>query len=686
MLSRPHPMAGTRAALLGMVTLALLHALPASAQEDLTPLDALMLKSVSGVYPSPDGTQVVFTRSIPRSPAEGVGGGFSSIHLLTAGGESPLVTGNRSARGVAWSPDGLSVTFTEVRQGDPGQQLYAMPLDGGDAQRVFEAPFGISQYRWSPQGDAVAFTTFLPAPEARSTARAAGFRQRVYDEDWNPIALFIWSAETGAVRQIDVPGSVFDLEWSPDGARILAAIAPRSLTDDRYMFKRIHVIDVASGGVEKLVDNPGKLGQIGWSPDGASIAYLSAVDAMDPHNGMLFIADATTGAVTELTPGFEGMVHSFDWLDADRMRLVVSRGVESRVSDFDPQARTFSDLPGAQVAFGSVHTVGDRVWAAASGPLYPSEVHTLEGTAWVRRTDSNPALADIRLSRQEPHTFTARDGVDVQGILMYPLGFEEGTTYPMVIAVHGGPESHYNNGWLTGYGTWGQLLSRKGYFVWFPNYRSSTGRGVAYAKDDHGDLAGTEFNDHVDAIEHFVGLGWVDRDRVGLGGASYGGYAGAWAATRHTAYYAAAVAMVPITHVASQYLTTDIPWEYYYVHYQEAWPFAQWEYMEERSPLTYAPQSRTPLFLAGGTADPRVDPSQPFMLYRAVKETTDTPVRYVRYPGQGHGNSSNVYRYDYLLRTLRWFEYYLRPGDHRNDPLPPLDLDYSDWLAGREGG
>jgi len=365
------------------------------------------------------------------------------------------------------------------------------------------------------------------------------------------------------------------------------------------------------------------------------------------------------------------------------MRLIISRGAESRVSDFDPGSRTFSDLPAGSFAFSSVHTAGDVVVATGSGPMHPTELHVLHGSTWTRATNSNPTLDDVRLSKQEVYAFTARDGVEVEGILLYPLDFEEGTRYPMVMAIHGGPESHYNNAWMTGYGSWGQLLSRKGFFVWFPNYRSSTGRGIAYAKDDHGDLAGTEFDDQVDAIDHFVRLGWVDRSRVGLGGASYGGYAGAWAATKQTEHFAAAVAMVPITHVAAAYLNTDIPWEYYYVHYEEAWPFEQWDYMEERSPLTYAPQSRTPLFLAGGTADPRVHPSQPFMLYRAVKETTDTPVRYVQYPGEGHGNRLNVYRYDYLLRTLRWFEYYLKPGNHRNDPLPPMDIDYGAWLSGR---
>ncbi len=656
----------------------------AVAQGDLTPLDVLSLETVSGAYPSPDGATVLFTRSVPRAPDEGVGSGFSQLYLLSAAGGERLLPDRRGIRGVAWMPDGSRVTFLDRRDDDPGRQLYAMELNGRTPERVFEAPLGIGQYRWSPDGSAVAFTATLPPPDSRARAREAGFRQRVYDEDWNPVGLFLGDAATDAVRQLDVGGqSPFDLEWSPDGTRLLLALAPRNLTDDGYMFKRIHVLDVLSGDVRKLVDNPGKLGQLGWSPDGTRVAYIGAADPRDPHAGMLFMADATTGEVTALTPGFEGMVHAFEWLDDDLLRLNVSRGAHRVLSDFSLADRSWSDLPSGPFVPSSAHTAGDRVVATGSSPSHPTELYILDHGTWDRRTDSNPTLHDVQLSRQEIYSFTARDGVEVEGILLYPLGFREGTRYPLVIVVHGGPESHYNNQWLTGYSSWGQLLSRDGFFVWYPNYRSSTGRGVAYAKDDHGDLAGTEFDDQVDAIDHFVRRGWVDRDRVGLGGGSYGGYAGAWAATKHTEHYAAAVAFVPITHVATKYLTTDIPWEYYYVHYQEAWPFEQWDYMEERSPLTYAPRSRTPLLLAGGTADPRVHPSQPFMLYRAVKETTDTPVRYVQYPGEGHGNRQNVYRYDYLLRTLRWFRHYLRPGDHRSDSPPPLDLDYGAWLDGQ---
>ena len=254
----------------------------------------------------------------------------------------------------------------------------------------------------------------------------------------------------------------------------------------------------------------------------------------------------------------------------------------------------------------------------------------------------------------------------------------------MVIVAHGGPEGHYSNGWLTTYSNWGQMLSARGYFAWYPNYRSSTGRGVAFAKSDHGDPMGAEFEDHLDAIAHFDEKGLIDVDRVGIGGGSYGGYTAAWAATRHSPSFAAAVSFVPFVDIRTKWYTTDIPWEFYYVHYQEKWPHQQEDFLHQRSPLTHAANCRTPLLLAGGTKDPRVHPSQPFMLYRAVKTSTDTPVRYVQYPGERHGNRTNVYRYDYSVRTLRWFDHYLGSSDSRNIAPPPHEIDYTEWKATKE--
>ena len=665
---------------LSVLLLAFLVASPLTAQRDLTPLDVVTMKSVAGVFPSPDGHRIAFTRSEPRRPADPPGAAYTTLSLVDADGERVLVAGAANVGGVEWWPDGSALTFVERREGDAGRQLYALSMQGGDPTRVFTTDLSIGVFRWRPRGGtAVAFTASAPVPAARAAARARGFTQTVVDEDWSPTNLYVWTPADG-VRQLQVPGSVFDLAWSQDGALLAVALAPRPLTDDSYMFKRIHVVDAATGAVRKLVDNPGKLGAFVWSPDGMRIAYVSAADARDPHAGMLYLADVSTGVVTSLTEGFEGMVHDLQWRDPGRIRAVVSRGVDSHVADLDVRTRQWTDLPGMDMRIESAVTAVTAVAAVVSGPTHPSEVYTLEGGTWTRRTNSNPWLDGVALTRQAVHRFTASDGVTIEGVLLYPRDFHDGTRYPLVIVAHGGPESHYGNQWVTTYNEWGQLLSREQYFVWYPNYRSSTGRGVAFAKADHGDPMGREFQDHLDAIDDFVGRGWVDRARVGIGGGSYGGYTAAWAATRHTEHFAAAVGFVPITWVPGLVLSSDIPWEFHFVHYEEQWPHQAWNFMQDRSPLTYAPNTRTPLLIAGGTSDPRVHPSQPFMLYRAVETSTDTPVRYVQYPGEGHGNRTNVFRYDFTLRTLRWFRHYLRPGDHRGDAPPPMDVEYGAWM------
>jgi dipeptidyl aminopeptidase/acylaminoacyl peptidase len=641
-----------------------------AAQRDLSPLDVVTMRSVSGVYPSPDGTQIAFTRTEPRTPRDAPGGSFNGLYLLGADGrERPLVADKRNVNGVSWHPNG---TLTFLERGE----LFALLPDAQGPMPALPSQTGIIQYRWRPDGTGLAFTRRDPTPTARAATRERGFRQEVVDEDWNGIGIYLWDEATDEATRLEVQGSVFDLEWSPDGTQLALAVAPRPLVDDSYMFKRIHVVEMETGSVRKIIDNPGKLEDMRWSPDSRHLLYISAVDVRDPHAGMPYIVDVATGDVTELLPNFAGMVHQAAWLEPDRIRMLISRGIVKQVADLSLSDRAWNELPAFDGSIGTLATAAGTVAAVASGSSHPSELYTLDRGMWTRRTNSNPWLDEVELSRQEIYRFTASDGVEIEGVLLYPLAFDADARYPLVIVAHGGPESHYNNQWVTGYSTWGQLLSRDGYFVWYPNYRSSTGRGIAFAKDDHGDLMGREFQDHLDAIAHFTDRGWVDPGRVGIGGGSYGGYTAAWAATRHTEHFAAAVSFVPITHVATKWMTTDIPWEYYYVHYEEQWPHEQWDYLEERSPLTYAHTSRTPLLLLGGTSDTRVHPSQPFMLYRAISLTTETPVRYVRYPGEGHGNRSNVYRYDYVLRTLRWFERYLAAGERRTELPPPLDLEY----------
>jgi dipeptidyl aminopeptidase/acylaminoacyl peptidase len=259
----------------------------------------------------------------------------------------------------------------------------------------------------------------------------------------------------------------------------------------------------------------------------------------------------------------------------------------------------------------------------------------------------------------------------IQGLLIRPLDYEEGTRVPLVMVVHGGPEAHYSNTWLTAYSLLGQMAAAKGYAVFYPNYRGSTGRGVEFSKTSQADPAGTEFDDLVDGVDHLIETGLVDADRVGVTGGSYGGYATGWMATRYSDRFAAGVMFVGISNKVSKVGTTDIPNEEFLVHARKR-PWDDWQFFLERSPIYYADQSETPLLIMHGAEDPRVHPTQSMELYRHLKLRGDAPVRLVFYPGEGHGNRNASARFDYTLRALRWFDHYLMgPG---GDP-PPISVD-----------
>ena len=310
----------------------------------------------------------------------------------------------------------------------------------------------------------------------------------------------------------------------------------------------------------------------------------------------------------------------------------------------------------------------------ADSPRHPAEVFALpaDASAPKRLTTSNAWLESQRLAPHEVITHKARDGQELQGILVRPLDSKDRA--PLILYVHGGPESHVTNGWLTGYATPGQVAAARGFAVFYPNYRGSTGRGVAFSKLSQGDPAGKEFDDLVDAVDHLVTIGVADKAKVGITGGSYGGYATGWASTYYSERFAAGVMFVGISDKISRVGTTDIANEEYLVHARKR-PWDAWQFFVERSPIYHAGKSRTPLLILHGKDDPRVHPTQSLELYRYLKLHGRSPVRLVWYPGEQHGNRRAASRLDYNLRMMRWFEHYLKgPG---GEP-PPAQIEYDE--------
>jgi len=659
---------------------------PAGAQaRAITPLDVARIRSIRQVAISPDGSEIAYTLSVPREPGgDGNGPAWSELHVVAFDGtrDRPFVTGAVNVSHVRWSPDGRYISYLARREGDDHVSIYVIPAEAGESVRLYEHETSVLAFDWRPDGRAIAFVASEAVPDELAEQRRAGFDQEVYEEDWLSRRLYVLELPNGpegpaaAARAVDVPGHPWSAVWDPDGRRLLTDLSPTPLVDDRYMFRRLHVIAAQSGQVLAAIENPGKLGAFDFSPDGRTIALISGVDINDPREGRLMAVPANGGAPRDLLPGLEGHVESFAFASRDRLVYLAAIGVGSRVG------RVKTDGGDADILFESSDPVlgglsvdarGRRAALAAESPTFPPEVFAMRvdrAGAPSRLTDSNAWLSGIRFARQEVVRWTAGDGLEIEGLLIHPL--DESAGAPAIVVAHGGPESHFKNGWLTTYSRPGQLGAARGYAVFYPNYRSGTGRGVAFSKAGQGDAVGAEFDDVLAGVDYLIERGVADPDRIGITGGSYGGYFTAWAATRHSRRFAAGVMSVGISDQLSKFGTSDIPREMELVHWLTN-PYENPDLFLERSPIMYVNDARTPLLIMHGKEDPRVDPGQSRELYRGIKMRTDTPVRLVLYPGEGHGNRRAAARYDYTLRMLRWFDWFLKEG---RTELPPWRVDY----------
>jgi dipeptidyl aminopeptidase/acylaminoacyl peptidase len=282
-------------------------------------------------------------------------------------------------------------------------------------------------------------------------------------------------------------------------------------------------------------------------------------------------------------------------------------------------------------------------------------------------------LTDRKLGKQEVITYQARDGWEVEGLLYYPVGYKSKRTYPLIVRVHGGPESHYSYGWNTSYFMPPQVLAGQGYAVFLPNYRGSTGYGLVHTEAHFGDPAGVEFDDIADGIKHLIDIGIADADRIGLGGGSYGGYAAGWFSSYYTELVKAVAMFVGIGDAISKVGGTDIAYEMLFVHFGQKLE-DRWQQALERSPIYHAHKSQTAVLIIGGKDDTRVHPSQSLEYYRRLKMNDHPAVRLVQYPGEKHGNKQLPGRTDVLYRHLQWFDWYVMDAKPLDGPMPPLDI------------
>ena len=649
-----------------------------TAQENtFTSYDLLRMKSVVETAISPDGNFIAYTVHVPRQLTDKPGKNYRYLFLYDLANEksAELMVDKVIISSIGWMPDSKSITFRAKLYDDKYTQVYQLPIDSGEPVAITNSVHSVLQYQMNRDGNQLAFVSTSVVSEEKQNLLESGFDAEIYEEEYLDRNLYLLDLESQSIdpRQLTENISVYDFQWSPDGKQIAAFIADKNLVDFSYMFKSVYLIDIFNGKRSLHLENPGKISQMVWSPDSKHIAFIAASGINDAVTGSLFITEVpNTNTFEELknyADGLELSIRKVDWKDDSTVLFLSEEGVDISLSEqgIDDAERKLLIKPG-QIVFSSFDVNDDFISLAGSNSKHPSELYsfTIIDKKLAKLTEVNLWLKKINIVRQEKIIYNARDGLEIQGVLFYPLNYEEGKKYPLIVHIHGGPEHSTSNGWQTAYNRWGQIAAAKGFFVFMPNYRASSSRGVEFTMKGFGDLAGGEFNDVIDGIDYLIAKGLVDKDKVGIGGGSYGGYFSAWAATRFTDRFAAAVVFVGISDQVSKRLTTDIPYEDYFVHWG-IWTYENEDLVWERSPARYVKNSKTPTLILGGKEDTRVHPSQSLELYGGLKLHGIAPVRLVRYPGEGHGNRTNTSRLDYNLRTMRWFEYYLQSDKPRTE-------------------
>ena len=638
------------------------------AEKTITPEMVVSFKTVSQVTIDPAGKNVAYVLTVPRSETDEPGGSYSEIWVVSVSGGEPrrYTSKPTSSRAPAWSPDGKYIAFLSKRkEHDKNTQVYQMPIDGGEASLLTHHETSVSAFQWSPDGNSIAYTATDPKSDEETKDEKAGRDWNVVDSEFKHRRLWVVDAASEESRRLyDEDISVWDFEWSPDGKTIVFQASETPRIDDSIMFKKIYTVAPEAGEPVVLCRTEGKLGHMAFSPDGKQIAFLAGVDLNDPSTGSVFVVPAKGGTPKNLTKDFKGTATWLDWTDKRTVSFIAIEATTTTLNQVSAAGAAVKRLRTGRPIFtsASLSKGGKVLAAAASTPEHPSEVFVskrgVRAKKLQRLTDSNPELRDISFAEQKKFRWNAKDGLEITGLLMKPLDYKEGTRYPLIVQVHGGPEAAYIDGWNTYYSRWTQLLAARGYVVFMPNYRASIGRGVEYAKADHRDLGGKEFDDVLDGIDRLVADGLVDPERVGMGGGSYGGYFSAWAATRHSDRFAAAVDFAGISNWHSMIGVSDIPYELALVHWN-LWSYDEPELVWERSPMAHVDNANTPLLIVHGEKDDRVPIAQAWELYTALRVKGRT-VEFVIYPREPHGLRERAHRLDFIERVIAWYDRYVK--------------------------
>jgi dipeptidyl aminopeptidase/acylaminoacyl peptidase len=576
-------------------------------------------------------------------------------------------TNNSGAR---WSPDGASIAFVSNR--DEDLALFVLDRTGGDPKKLVTHRNGISAIEWSPNGGKLAYTVVIdpatpdtekidkdaPAPIKVSTRIDDRFDTRGWLGD-KRAQIFVYDFESGEEKQLTSdPYDHGSPRWSPDGTKL----AISHVTGEGF-FAKLETIDVASGEVRELMPGNGSLGEWSWTPDGEKLLVTADLDF--EQQGQIYLVDANGHGADRLTdlkeaPGTAGAGAGHPvWID-DRHALMpmsyqarsglyvfdVETGQVEELTRGDAQAMSFSTDASVRYVVQAVNTPD----AFGEISLYDRETGKSE-----RITSHNRDLFETFPAGQLERFEVERNGFPIEAWILKPADFDPAKQYPMVLDIHGGPNGAYYPAWSSIQ----QITAGNDFVVVFSNPRGSSTYGGDFTRAVTKDWGGEDYLDLMAVTDKAIESPYIDEERIGVFGYSYGGYMSSWI-IGHTDRFKAAVIGAPAVDLFSMFGTSDISW--FWGAFQ--WggdPWERYEFYRERSPITHVHKATTPSLIVQAEGDLRCPVGQSEMLF-ATLQKQGVESELVRYPGGDHlfiRSGEPTYGVDFHERMVAWFKKYL---------------------------
>ncbi|MCW5977841.1 MAG: S9 family peptidase [Bryobacteraceae bacterium] len=650
----------------GLLIVVAIAAAGAEIPTSWTPEATLQVQGVGSVIPSPDGSLVAYTQTgvvVEDEKSEQL----THVFLARADGSRryQLTQGEKGASSPAFSPDGQFVYFKSDRTGK--SNLYRIPVDGGEAERLTDWKGAMGGYAVSQDGKWIAFAGRKES-EDEEKAKKQKRDFRVVDEDAKNHALWLIPSATAAggkrePKQLAAgPYHIGDFDWSPDSRAIAFSHQPTPLADD-WTKSDISEVQVESGAVTALAATPAAELTPRYSPNGVWLAFkLSSDPPRWADDSRIALLRRESRAVRPLAVTYDERPTLVGW-SKDSASILFTETQRTRGSVYamplDGPAKPVYEPDRGTTGSVDLNMTGSHLGVSWESSDEPVEAYLMSsaGGKPVRVSQANTDLPKLPLGRTETVRWKSKDGSEIEGLLTYPVSYKAGEKAPLILNIHGGPAGVFTEMFLGRHGLYPlAAFSAGGYAVLRPNPRGSSGYGKKFRFANYADWGGMDYQDLMTGVDHVIGIGVADPNRMAVMGWSYGGFMTSWIITQ-TDRFKAAVIGAPVTNLWSFTGTADIPG--FLPDYFSGEPSKSFDLYRKHSPLAHVANAKTPALILHGEADIRVPISQGYEYYQALKRHGVT-AKMVVYPREPHGPIEPKFRLDIMQRHIDWVEKYVR--------------------------